>query len=95
MKFQHLETQRDQQSKQYEDEIQRLQACVENLQIHNEGDSNAKHLENERLRMENMEFERKNQDLVNTYDKDKALWDGKFEFLEKQRDQAKDDFSEA
>jgi len=45
--------------------------------------------------MENMEFERKNQDLVNTYDKDKALWDGKFEFLEKQRDQAKDDFSEA
>jgi len=33
--------------------------------------------------------------LVNTYDKDKALWDGKFEFLEKQRDQAKDDFSEA
>ena len=40
-------------------------------------------------------MERQFQDLNNNYDKDKALWDGKFKFLEQQKDQAKKDFEEA
>ena len=31
----------------------------------------------------------------NAYDRDKALWDGKFKFLEQQRDTAKKDFEDA
>jgi outer membrane protein TolC len=31
----------------------------------------------------------------NSYDRDKALWDGKFKFLEQQRDTAKKDFEDA
>ena len=29
------------------------------------------------------------------YDKDKALWEGKFQFLESQRKQAKEDYADA
>jgi hypothetical protein len=67
------------------------------MELHNqnEGDSTLRHAELERLRKENIDYERTNQDLLNTYDKDKALWEGKFDFLEKQRDQAKDDFQQA
>ena len=40
-------------------------------------------------------MERQFQDINNNYDKDKALWDGKFKFLEQQKDQAKRDAEEA
>ena len=40
-------------------------------------------------------MERQYQDAVNNYDKDKALWEGKFAFLEQQRDQSKRDLDEA
>ena len=40
-------------------------------------------------------MERQYQDAVNNYDKDKALWEGKFSFLEQQRDQAKQELEEA
>jgi len=40
-------------------------------------------------------MERQLQDAVNNYDKDKALWEGKFAFLEQQRDQSKRDLDEA
>jgi len=42
-----------------------------------------------------MEMERQYSDLNNSYDRDKALWDGKFKFLESQRDNAKKDFEDA
>ena len=40
-------------------------------------------------------MERQNQDLINSYDRDKALWDGKFKFLEQQRDTARKDCEDA
>lgn len=40
-------------------------------------------------------MERQLQDQINNYDKDKALWEGKFTFLEQQRDQSKRDLEEA
>jgi chromosome segregation ATPase len=49
----------------------------------------------DRARKECAEMERQYQDAVNNYDKDKALWEGKFAFLEQQRDQSKRDLDEA
>jgi hypothetical protein len=40
-------------------------------------------------------MERQHSDLNNAYDKDKALYEGKFKFLEQQRDTAKRDFEDA
>lgn len=41
------------------------------------------------------ELDRQYQDLNNAYDRDKALWEGKFKFLEQQRDTAKKDCEDA
>ena len=40
-------------------------------------------------------MERQHADLQSEFEKEKALWDGKFEFLDKQKDQAKKDNEEA
>lgn len=40
-------------------------------------------------------MERQHADLNSEFEKEKALWEGKFEFLEKQKDQAKKDNEEA
>lgn len=40
-------------------------------------------------------MDRQLQDSINNYDKDKALWEGRFAFLEQQRDQSKRDLEEA
>ena len=39
-------------------------------------------------------MERQHADLQSELEKEKALWEGKFEFLEKQKDQAKKDNEE-
>ena len=49
----------------------------------------------ERWKREYSEVERKAGDLQNELDKDKALWEGKYKFLEQQRDNAKKDFDDA
>ena len=41
------------------------------------------------------ELERELSEVSSLYERDKALWDGKFQFLEQQKDQAKSDLSEA
>lgn len=40
-------------------------------------------------------MEKELSDISSSYERDKALWDGKFQFLEQQRDQAKQDLQEA
>ena len=40
-------------------------------------------------------MDRQLQETINNYDKDKALWEGRFAFLEHQRDQSKKDYEEA
>ena len=58
-------------------------------------DKQAIHDEVEKWRNQFLEMERQFQDTNNNYDKDKALWEGKFKFLEQQKDQAKRDAEEA
>jgi hypothetical protein len=41
------------------------------------------------------EIERQHADLQSELEKEKALWEGKFEFLERQKDQAKKDNEDA
>ena len=49
----------------------------------------------DRLRRENNELSIQLQDQINNYDKDRSLWEGKFEFLERQKEQSKQDFEDA
>jgi hypothetical protein len=46
-------------------------------------------------RKECSEMDRKLQETINKNDKDKALWEDRFAFLEQQRDQSKKGFEEA
>jgi chromosome segregation ATPase len=50
--------------------------------------------EAERLKSLLQEQEREHSEVASAYERDKALWEGKFSFLEQQRDQAKGDLSE-
>jgi hypothetical protein len=47
--------------------------------------------ENERIKYALQEIEAKHQEVVSKYDREEALWAGKNQFLEQQRDQAKQD----
>lgn len=51
--------------------------------------------DNDRLKAMVQDLEKDMSDISSNYERDKALWDGKFTFLESQRDQAKADLSEA
>ena len=46
-------------------------------------------------RKECSEMDRELQETINNYDKDKALWEDRFAFLEQQRDQSKKDYEKA
>lgn len=95
LKAQNLENQQEQRANTYEIEIERLRDINEQLQINFEGDKANQSSELDRYRREASDLERNLQDQVNNYDKDKCLWQGKHEFLEQQRDQAKRDLEEA
>jgi hypothetical protein len=47
------------------------------------------------LKLSVQELERDYSEVQSSYERDKALWDGKFQFLEQQKDQAKSDLQEA
>lgn len=40
-------------------------------------------------------MEKEYSEIQSSYERDKALWEGKFNFLEQQKDQAKQDLQEA
>jgi hypothetical protein len=82
---------------QYAEEVSRLQQQL----ISNDG-QNQQHLygtvtTEELLGMKNQltETERELADLQSTYDRDKALWEGKVQFLEQQKDNYKKDMLES
>lgn len=79
----------------YETELGKLRESNEQLTMALQGDKAQIQEEVERWRREYNELERQYADLNNSYDRDKALWEGKFRFLEQQRDTAKKDFEEA
>lgn len=81
-KCSNLEFQLREAQKTSEAEILRLNQAIDQLQLSLTGDKALTQEELERKRKENAELERQNQDLLNTYDREKALWEGKFRFLE-------------
>ena len=90
-----LESQYKDSTKAYEAEILRLKEANEQLTLALNGDKAYIQEELEKQKRENAELDRRNQDLANTYDRELALWDGKFKFLEQQRDTAKKDYDDA
>lgn len=50
--------------------------------------------ESDKLRMQAQEQERELNEIQAAYERDRALWEGKFSFLEQQRDQAKSDLQD-
>lgn len=86
IKYQNLETQQDSLIRNQEIEIARANETIKQLQDNLEGDKVSISQELDKQRMQLQEMERQYQDAVNNYDKDKALWEGKFSFLEQQRD---------
>lgn len=94
-KYQNLETQQKELIKNYELEITKLRENNEQLTLALQGDKAQIQEEVEKWRREFNELERQYADLNNAYDRDKALWEGKFKFLEQQRDTAKRDFEDA
>jgi hypothetical protein len=90
-----LEAQVKDSTKAFEADILRLKEANEQLTLALNGDKAYIQEELEKQKRENAELDRKNQDLANTYDREQALWEGKFKFLEQQRDTAKKDYEDA
>lgn len=90
-----LEAQQKETVKASDLEISKLKEANEQLSLALHGDKALIQEEVERQRKELSELDRQYQDLNNSYDRDKALWDGKFKFLEQQRDTAKKDCEDA
>ena len=51
--------------------------------------------EAEKYKSQYLQLEQDHSEIVSNYERDKALWKGKFHFLEQQREQAKNDLSDA
>ncbi len=51
--------------------------------------------ETDRLKTNNIELERELSEVQSSYERDKALWEGKFTFLEQQKEQCKSDLTDA
>ena len=81
-KYGNLETQQKDLIRNYEYEITKLRESNEQLTMALQGDKAQIQEEVEKWRREFNELERQYADLNNSYDRDKALWDGKFKFLE-------------
>lgn len=81
-KHQNLEGQREELIKNYEGEMGKLRETNEQLTMALSSDKQAIQEEVEKWRREYNEIERQYADLTNANDRDKALWDGKFKFLE-------------
>lgn len=65
------------------------------MQLALNGDKALIQEELEKQRRDYAELDKAHQEVSNTLDRDKALWDGRFKFLEAQRDTAKKDLDDA
>jgi len=90
-----LENQLKEGGKVADAEIARLKESNEQLMQALNGDKALIQEEVEKQKKDFAELDRMYQDLNNAYDRDKALWEGKFKFLEQQRDTAKKDCEDA
>lgn len=76
-------------------EVALLQAQLKDRKGTDDSDKIAIQLENERLKTLASDLEKQLSDLTSSYERDRTLWENKFNFLVSQRDQARTDLSEA
>ena len=93
-KFSSLEKEREKMISNYEAEIQTLRENNDSMskQIEEGKVSSAYNQEQLRRELDNSTMELQEQ--RNLLDKERALWEGRFQFLESQRDQSKSDLEE-
>ena len=92
-----LEMEKQTKEMSYTEEINRLQSKLVSSDSQNQQQLFGVVTTEELLVMKNQlsETERELQDLQSTYDRDKALWEGKVQFLEQQKDNYKKDLLES
>lgn len=90
-KITNLESKNSELIRSYEAEVARLRQDNEQLNAALYGDKAQIQAEVEKWKKEFAEMERQHTDVSNNYDRDKALWENKFKFLEQQREQLKRD----
>ena len=90
-KFQNLEQEREKLIQNYEAEITKLREENETVVKANEELKVGGAFNQEQLRRELDNSSTEIQELRNQLDKERALWEGRFQFLEAQRDQSKAD----
>jgi chromosome segregation ATPase len=88
------ETELSKLDKKQANEIENLLVQINSLKDASNGDKKGLLIDLEKLKKRTYELELENTELTSTYEKDKALWEGKFQFLEQQRDQYKEDSAE-
>lgn len=94
-KYENLERSQQELIKTYEIENQKLQDQNDQLnQALSQGELGIRE-QVEHWKGQYYEMERQHADLQSELEKEKALWEGKFEFLEKQKEQAKKDNEDA
>ena len=79
----------------YEEEIRLLQEQITECSSHVSKDKEFYQRECEKLKVQVQDMDRELSDVQSCYERDKALWEGKFTFLEQQREQAKHDLEES
>lgn len=90
-KLANAESKRDEVKQKYENEITYLK---EQLTLATDALSKDRDIfiqDNERLKIAHQELERELSEVTSSYERDKALWENKFQFLEQQKEQAKSD----
>ena len=75
--------------------VKNLKMQLEQLKESNDIDKKSLTSEIEKYRSLNLQIESEKSELMTNYEKDRVLWEGKFEFLNEQKDQAKGELDEA
>jgi len=89
LKLQNFESENENLIRNYERSIAQFREENEQLMKIREQEKINAASDIDRLRRENNELSIHLQDQINNYDKDRSLWEGKFEFLERQTEQSK------
>lgn len=97
-KFTRLEQEKRKMEQEYKENIQQYESQIQNLDT-SAGEAlyygNVKAEQMMELKSQQQELERQVSDLQSMYDKDKALWEGKCQFLENQKENYKKDLIES
>lgn len=94
-KLSNLEVKFTEQENRYNQEIAQLKIQLKDRRGSVDSDKIALQLENERLKTISGDMEKQLSEYTSAYERDKTLWENKFNFLSGQRDQARTDLSEA